>query len=451
LRSTGIAVLLGFGLWALIPSPALGTVFRVFGAGPRAIAMGGAFSAVADDFAGGYYNPGALTCKSGTRAGFAYQYAKLNLKANAGAIPLAHTHRDGFVLGYAFPLPFSDFLKDRIAIGYNLYQPPDYVMNITVPQPSQPQFVLLESYTQANLMNVAVGVKVVDGVSIGGGLTFAADVGGSLDLKPGIRSMQGAEAIMTTVDQDAQTVLSSSAGLYLDAGRLLPALKNFTFAFVWRDRYYIDLAIPVTILLGTIPLKLDFTSNLIYTPQMYTVGASWRPIPEVLIAAEITYNLWSDFLSPSLVIDTDISLPILPLQLLPGRIENPDFSNTLTTRMGVEFLALSKPWGDWILRAGYAYDPSPVPEQAGWSNFVDGNKHLFSLGLGFEHHILSKEKQTRTTIGIHTVFQLQRIEETRHTKTADIPRFDINPGYPEISGQGRVYFFGAGFTVEYGG
>ena len=425
-------------------------MFRLFGAGPRAIAMGGAYSAVADDFAGGYYNPGALPSKSSTRAGIAYQYAKLRLHSDGGEIPLAHTHRDGFVLGYAFTLPFLDFLKDRIAIGYNLYQPPDYVMNITVPQPSQPQFVLLESYTQANLMNVAVGVKTIDGVSIGGGLTFAADVGGSLDLKPGIRSMQGAEAIMTTVDQDAQTVLSSSAGLYVEPGKFLPALKAFTFAFVWRDRYYIDLAIPVTILLGTIPLKLDFTSNLIYTPQMYTVGASWRPHADLLIAADLTYNVWSDFLSPSLVIDTDISLPILPLTLLPGRIEDPDFSDTLTPRVGIEVRAVRKTWGDWIVRGGYAFDPSPVPEQQGWSNFRDGDKHLFSVGLGFEHHILG-ENQSRTTLGLQTVFQVQWLRETRHTKTADIPRFSINPGYPDISGQGRVYFLGVGFTVEYGG
>ena len=125
-------------------------------------------------------------------------------------------------------------------------------------------------------------------------MTFTADVGGALDLKPGIRAMQGADAILTTVDQDAQTMLSASAGLYVKPEELIPALKGFTFAFVWRDRYFVELNIPVTILLGSIPLRLDFSSNLIYTPQMYTVGIAYRANPDFLVSLDVTYNVWSD-------------------------------------------------------------------------------------------------------------------------------------------------------------
>ena len=435
----------------LIPSKARGTVFRLFGAGPRAIAMGGAFTAVADDFTGGYYNPAGLLSKKTTRIGIGYMYSKLHLEADGNVIPLSHTHRDGFVMGYAFTLPFLDFLKDRIAFGYNLYQPPDYVMNVHVSQPSQPQFVLLESYTQSNLMNVAAAVKVVDGLNIGGGVTITADVGGALDLKPGIRAMQGAEVTLTTVDQDAQTMLSASAGLYVKPEEFIPALKGFTFAFVWRDRYYVELNIPVTILLGSIPLKLDFSSNLIYTPQMYTVGIAYRANPDFLVSLDVTYNVWSDFLSPSLVIDTDIQIPIIPLKLLPGKIEDPDFSDTITPRIGVEYRAVNTDWADWVLRGGYAYDPSPVPEQTGWSNFLDGNKHLLSLGLGFEPKKILGMDLSKNSMGVQMVAQVQFIEKTDHTKSGDIERFYINPGYPSIDGQGRVYFFGVAFTVEYGG
>jgi len=435
----------------ILPSPSQGTVFRIFGAGPRAIAMGGAFSAVADDFTGGYYNPAGLLSKTSTRIGIGYHYSKLYESANGDAIPLPHSHRDGFVMGYAFTLPFLDFLKDRLAFGYNLYQPPDYMMNVYVPKPSQPQFVLLESYTQANLMNVAAAVKVVDGVNIGGGLTFTADVGGSLDLKPGIRSMLGTEVTLTTVDQDAQTMLSTSAGLYVDPGKFLPALEGFTFAFVWRDRYFVELNIPVTILLGAIPLRLDFSSNLIYTPVMYTFGVAYRVGSDLLISADVTYNVWSDFLSPSLDIKTDIQIPILPLRLLPGRVEDPNFSDTVTPRIGVEYRAVKTSWADWILRGGYAFDPSPIPEQTGWSNFIDGNKHIFSLGLGFEPKRFFGKELSENKVGLQTVVQYQWITKSRHTKTADIQRFHINPGFPSIDGEAKVLFFGFAITVEYGG
>ncbi len=35
------------------------------------------------------------------------------------------------------------------------------------------------------------------------------------------------------------------------------------------------------------------------------------------------------------------------------------------------------------MRAGYAWDPSPVPEQPGVTSFVDSDRHIFTLGGGF--------------------------------------------------------------------
>jgi hypothetical protein len=36
------------------------------------------------------------------------------------------------------------------------------------------------------------------------------------------------------------------------------------------------------------------------------------------------------------------------------------------------------------LRAGYAYEPTPVPEQIAQSNFADSDKHTLSAGVGLE-------------------------------------------------------------------
>jgi len=412
--------------------------------------MGGAFSAIADDYTGGYYNPGGLLAKTTTRFGFGYQYSKLQLHENGNNIPLSHSHRDGFVLGYAFPLPFIGILKDRIAFGYNLYQPPDYLMNVYVPKPSTPQFVLLESYTQANFMNVAGAVKIIDGINVGGGVSFTANVGGSLDLNPGVRGMQGTQVTVGVVDQDSKTVLSGSAGLYVDMGKLVSAAEGLTLAFTWRDRYFIDLNIPVTIMLGTIPLSLDFTSNLIYTPQMYTFGAAYRFLPDLLVSLDITYNRWVDFLSPSLKIQTDIQLPWLPLELKPGVVQDPNFSDTVTVRVGAEYKVLDASWCDLILRGGYAYDPTPVPEQTGWSNWLDGDKHMFSFGFGWGLKKFFGKEMGKTRPELQSVFQYQYVATTHHKKTADIEKFSINPGYPQIEGDADVYFFGVAIAVEYG-
>jgi long-subunit fatty acid transport protein len=183
---------------------------------------------------------------------------------------------------------------------------------------------------------------------------------------------------------------------------------------------------------------------------MYTLGLAYRILPDLLVSADITYNRWVDFLSPSLEIHTDIKLPVIPLELLPGKVEDPNFSDTVTVRFGAEYTVIQTSWSDFILRGGYAYDPSPVPEQTGWSNWLDGNKHIFSVGIGLGLKRLFGKDLGKTRPEFQSVFQYQYIAPTHHTKTADIPKFDINPGYPTIEGEGDVYFFGVAVAVEYG-
>ncbi len=425
------------------------TVFRIFGAGPRAIGMGGAFCAVADDFTGGYYNPGGLLASRKTRIGLGYHYSKLSFEENGTSIPLDRSHRDGAILGFAFTLPFIGALDDKIAFGYNLFQPIDYVMNISVPQPSQPQFVLMDSYTQANIMHIALAVDVYRGIAVGAGAHFTSDLGGSLDLKPGIRGMLGTNVIMTTVDQDAQPIITPTAGLMLTPGKVYKSLEGLTIGFVWRDRYFLDLNIPVTILLGSIPLRLDFTSKLVYTPRTYTVGMAYRFSEDLLVAAELSYYEWSKFLSPSLRIATEIKIPLIPIELLPGVVEDPGFSDTWSPRVGFEYRGVKREAFNLVFRGGYAYDPSPVPEQTGWSNFLDGDKHIFSTGVGLELKQLFGKDVSGASPALQTVFQYQWIRRTTHTKAQDIQTF--NPGYPSITGEGEVLFLGFAITMEYGG
>jgi long-chain fatty acid transport protein len=182
---------------------------------------------------------------------------------------------------------------------------------------------------------------------------------------------------------------------------------------------------------------------------MYTFGMAYRLSHDLLISGEITYNQWSDFLSPSLEIHTDINVPIIPIHLLPGVVEDPHFSDTWTPRIGVEYRGITKKSYNIVFRTGYAYDPSPVPEQTGWSNFLDGNKHIFSTGLGLELKELFGKDLSNACPALQGVFQYQWIQKTHHQKLPSVN--PINPGFPTITGEGEVFFFGLALTVEYGG
>ena len=145
-----------------LPLAASATNFRLFGPGPRYAAMAGAFTAVADDFTGAYANTAGIIQKTSTRVGVGYQYAYMDLTAQ-GEADENGAGTDGLYLGFVFTLPFIDWLKDRVAFGYNYFQPVDYILSLQVPAATTPQFVLLEQYPRANIMHAGFATAVTGG------------------------------------------------------------------------------------------------------------------------------------------------------------------------------------------------------------------------------------------------------------------------------------------------
>jgi long-chain fatty acid transport protein len=67
----------------------------------------------------------------------------------------------------------------------------------------------------------------------------------------------------------------------------------------------------------------------------------------------------------------------------------PDYSDVISPRLGVELEVAAHPV-DLTLRGGYAFVPTPVPEQTGLGNAFDATRHGFALGyrVAFAGHVL---------------------------------------------------------------
>ena len=59
------------------------------------------------------------------------------------------------------------------------------------------------------------------------------------------------------------------------------------------------------------------------------------------------------------------------------------FHDTVVPRVGLEWRHDPGAASLAALRAGYRFDPSPVPDQTGITNFLDSNRHVISAGGGF--------------------------------------------------------------------
>ena len=104
-----------------------------------------------------------------------------------------------------------------------------------------------------------------------------------------------------------------------------------------------------------------------FNPQKVLLGISGKPYPGGLIAVDAIWQQWSRW------INYFYQRPDPPLR------------DTWTVRVGLEH-TFYPPWA-WLpsfsLRAGWYYQPTPVPSQNGQFNLLDCSKNVYAAGFGF--------------------------------------------------------------------
>jgi len=434
-------MILCFALLFLSPATRLhANTWTTFGFGPRAVAMGGAFTAVSDDFTAGYYNPAGILSPPRTKFGIGWQYVKNDLKADGQNVD---TSRDtnALFLGASMPIPFKHELKDRIGFGYYFFQPLWYTIDINIPPTSAPQFPLLESTARMQLIEVALAVDVIPGVLVGAGVTVGNKLGATLSLDTGLGGFGGVKETIAVVDQQVNTVLSPTVGLLCNPGRYHKSLEPLSLGFTFRDRFYMDMEVPVVVVLSGFLLSLDLKSTFIYSPRQYVFGVAWQK-PRYLVSLDVSYNQWSDYRAPSLSIATQIDIPLINLK--QGYTVVPNFKDTATPRLGFEALALRTDLLNLYCRAGYFYEPSPVPEQTGITNYLDSDRNVFSWGFGVLFKRIGKFDLTRKPVSFDVGISYHWLMNRESRKSPE-ERVD-NPGYPAITSSGNIWYFALGFS-----
>ncbi len=112
-----------------------------------------------------------------------------------------------------------------------------------------------------------------------------------------------------------------------------------------------------------------FTSQFTL-PGQFIAGVGLRPFAGFLIAGELQYVQWSDFESLQFRMEDGSGLILT---------EQAGWGDVLTSRVGVE---LHLP--ELVLRAGYAFDRTPIPDPELRPSVPDANREVLSAGIGYE-------------------------------------------------------------------
>lgn len=350
----------------LLTTAARADNFEEFGFGPRAQAMGGAFTALATDYTATYYNPGGLVFSRHLNLSFGFSFADyhLDFDSERGGDLDDQARRipdlSAITLGTSSTIPFD--IPDRFAFGLGVFLPTRGLIDVEASSPSaEPEWFRYGSRHDRIHILPAVAVKVTHWLSFGAGASVFVDAAGGTTLSAGIG---------TPVQPEFRLKLKPDAAPVI--GLMLSPADWLSFGLTYRGELSFKLDFPAVAVVQGISIPLTLETITFFTPQQVQLGAAVNVTDRLLLAFDLLWCNWSAYDDIYLVVTSSVAQT-------PTRVDA-DLRDTFSPRLGAEFVAT-----DWLLlRAGYAYRTSSVPDQDGEpTNLVDGDKHTFTLGAGF--------------------------------------------------------------------
>ena len=423
--------------------PVFANTASFLGLTSRASAMGGALTALADDYTATYYNPACLAWSIGDgtwlQAGISAIYTSRSFEArdNSGRAMQEDNDIKGLACGLTMDLNRLGGLKDW-SFGLAAYVPTQGILDIDIPESARTYFFPIYNDV-GKAMNLYAGVarRIGERVSLGVGANVllrlldtdthivlfvdANELLGNPDLIQSlIDQMEISLADAATVKATANRELVLNAGLH--AGIAVEVFDWLKLGLSFRDKLGADssgyqyLYIKpvdeqgnvVEDLADRLPvIQVAVSHYSFFNPREYTLGVGVTQ-GRLKMGLDLSYAQWSGYRGPH--------------QERPPEL----FKDTWNPRIGIEYALTER----IFVRAGYVWRPSPVPAQTGETNYLDADTQIFCSGFAY--------RVGRGSIDAHV--QYHRMEEESVHK---------NGGLPEVEYGGSLWNAGLTYMVRY--
>ncbi|MSP91982.1 MAG: hypothetical protein EXR79_09325 [Myxococcales bacterium] len=394
------AVALALATWATATAArAEASVFDMFGASPRAVALAGTGAAAARGGEAAFHNPALLAASpvAGAWGGATWTRSALSIQLQrpvcedrwqkchalhpAGfstRAPQLPRDSSGFAFGWHYPV--GGVFRDRITLGAQLALPHANLLRISGPDPQSPNFLLYEGMPDRFALLIGGAVRVTDWWWVGIGTQVLAVLDARIDLS------------LDPTNHDTEKA-AIAIGLRprasLTAGTALHPMPGLWLGIGWRQRVSLAYQIPTAIDTGqAFDVALALGHETLFTPDTLQTGFAWRsPAGAWLVAADLALQLWSGHPDPSLQVALDVGGPAVRAlgadHLLDvGRETAPirlGFRDTWSPAVAVEW----RPIEGVTLRTGYRVRPSPAPYATGPTSYLDNDVHAIGAGVGW--------------------------------------------------------------------
>ncbi|HEY5920766.1 MAG TPA: outer membrane protein transport protein [Kofleriaceae bacterium] len=325
----------------------------------RVSGRGGASAATNTSPSAMVFNPGGIAVAEGTNVliGGSLYIAKGDYTPLGGGEKTSTDSSPAIVPS----LFLTSRVHDMIAVGIGLHLP--FGLAVSWPTGHAQADVIQDQALRTYFITPTVGLnleKQVPGLSIGGGI----------------------DVVPATVELEQAVIFGDTAGTAHLGGDALgiggrfgvmyrpPSLPPLKLGAMWRSDVTLDFAGKgdfdiVDPYREQLPDDGDIATT-ITLPQAISFGAAYSAMPELELEFNAVWINWSKF--DELRID------------LPGDAETvspQNYKNTITYRFGAEY-ALTKQKA--AVRAGFIYDPTPIPTETLTARLPDVNRKNITLG-----------------------------------------------------------------------
>jgi len=332
--------------------------------GIRAMGMGNAFTAVADDASAMWYNPAGIAFLEGGNlmlGAVGIIVPKTDFTSNSsntilGTGVTGSSDRKSFVIPH-FHATYTD-PKMGVSYGLSVTSPFGLETDWSFSPLGTATFPFSTSsttFSRLEMVNINpnIAIKITDNISIGAGFdyVYAKDV----DFNNTIITQNG----------DGDGWGGNIGLLYKD--------DMFSVGVSYRTQVAVRITGTAT---ATTPFGTGSSAAVssVKLPEMVNGGFAFRPTDTLTISAEADWTNWSKF--DQLAFNYNPALPLVGSTSVTPEEWHP----TVAVKIGVEWKAQD----DLRLRVGYNFDPSPVNDK----NFTPAlpleDRHVFSVGAGYD-------------------------------------------------------------------
>jgi len=377
------------------------------GSGARAVGMGGAFIAVADDATAASWNPAGLIQLEKPELSVVGAYDSRSENFFSVSHPESNTDsrmNESSINYLSASMPFYFLNKNMVAsINYqrlfNFNRSINYRIKETVPPPVNLVTVEDRTYDQEGFLSavgLAWAIELTPRISIGVSLNiWSSNLGWENGWEGKYTNhIVGTRGLTTNIEDSLITEkYNDLKGFNANLGVLWNANQHLTVGAVLKtpftaefDHQYQDVWVQrngAGAITGSTNVSISEDVEL-EMPMSYGIGAAWRFSDQFTMDLDIYKTLWDDY-----ILTDGQGNKMSPIN---GRPENlSDIKNTVQVRMGAEYLFFKMDNNLIIpLRGGLFYDPEPA--QGKVKDFYGAS---IGSGIGYKRYIFDVAYQAR--------------------------------------------------------